>query len=160
MMRELLTVPNDILRTPCKPVVSINSEVKALANDLVSYMTEHRGDKFVPFSLAAPQLGELVRIIVFYPNPAFKDRNAIEVLINPELVKTRKFTILTESCLSIPGKNYLVRRARMVKVKGLSLNDRVKSYKAVDLFAQMLQHEINHLDGVLIDSIGEENTKE
>jgi len=153
-MRQLLKVPNNTLRTSCKPVKDVTPEVKLLADDLIDYMFAHREDKIAPIGLAAPQLGELVRVIVFYPNLFYRERNGIEVLINPELVKTRGLNLLTETCLSIPGKTYLVRRARSVKVKGLTLDGRPESYKAAGLFAQWLQHEINHLDGVLIDKDG------
>lgn len=156
-MRELLTVKNDskgILKTPCKPVKTINSAVNSVAQDLSAYMFTHREDEVAPIGLAASQLGELTRVIAFYPNPIFRERDGIEVLINPELIKARKFILLTETCLSIPEKIYVVRRAKIIKVKGLTLNGRPKSYKAAGLFAQCLQHEIDHLNGVLIDSIG------
>ncbi len=158
-MRELLTVKNDpkgILRTPCKPVKTTGPKVKSISQDLADYMFDHREDENAPISLAAPQLGELTRVIVFYPNPHFRDRNAVEVFINPELIKARKFSIIAETCLSIPKKAYMIRRATTVKVKGLTLDGRRKSYKATGLLAQIFQHEIGHLDGILIDSIGEE----
>jgi len=154
-MRKLLTIPNDILRSMCKPVDDINSEVEEIALELVDYLASHQNDDIVPISMAAPQLGESIRVIVFYPNPYFKHRRAIEVLINPELVKAKKFLFLYETCLSIPRKKYLVRRAGTVKVKGITLDGRPKSWKASGLFAQMLQHEMDHLDGVLIDSAGD-----
>lgn len=154
-MKELLTVPNDILRSMSEPVENINSEVRALAQDLIVYLHEHRNDKVAPLSLAAPQLGSLIRVIAFYPNPAFKDRLAIQVLINPVLVKVSKFDTLDESCLSIPGKVFRVKRAKQAKVKGIGINGQPKTIKGRGLLAQMLQHEIDHLDGILIDKIGE-----
>ena len=153
-MRELHIVPDEILRTLCKPVKDIDDEVKSIAEDLIAYMLAHREDKVAPVSIAAPQLGELVRVIAFYPNPSYRERGGIDVLINPELLKSRKFIILRETCLSVPGKAFYVKRAKRVKVSGLGLDGKSKSYKAVDLFAQMLQHEINHLDGKLIDEVG------
>ena len=157
-MRELLTTSNDpegILRTVCKPVEDVNSEIISLAQDLIDYLLDHREDEVVPVSLAAPQLGSLVRVIAFYPNPAFKNRLAIQVLINPTLVKASKFGILNESCLGIPGKTFRVKRAKRVKVKGIGIDGRPKTIRGEGLLAQMLQHEIDHLDGVLIDKSGE-----
>lgn len=156
-MRELLTVKNDpkgILRTPCKPVRTFGVKAESIAKDLADFMYDRRGDKIAPVGLSAPQLGEPTRIIVFYPNPSFRERIGIEVLVNPELVKTRDFILLGETCLSVPGKTYSVRRARSVKVKGFTLDGRPKSYKTTGILAQVLQHEINHLDGVLIDKVG------
>lgn len=156
-MRELLTTKNDpkgILRTPCKPVKTIEVKAISIAQDLADYVYEHREDEIAPVSMAAPQLGESSRIIVFYPNASYRERDGIEVLINPEIIKVRKLIIVAETCLSIKNKKYLVRRAATAKVKGLNLDGRHVSYKAAGLFAQALQHEINHLDGVLIDSIG------
>ena len=157
-MRELLTTKSDprgILRAPCKPVKTIGVKVKSVADDLTNYMYDHRGDEIPPISIAAPQLGESIRVIAFYMNYLYKEKDGIEVLVNPEIVKTRKFIIVTETCLSVKNKEYLVRRATAVKVKGLNLDSRHVSYKAAGLFAQALQHEINHLDGVLVDKIGE-----
>lgn len=153
-MRELHTVPDKVLRTPCKPVKNISDGVKSLAEDLKDYMLAHREDEVAPVSMAAPQLGESVRMIAFYLNPSYREREGIIVLINPELTKASKFAIFRESCLSIPGKEFYVRRARRVKAKGLILDGKAKSFKAADLLAQMLQHEIDHLDGVLVDKAG------
>jgi len=155
-MRELLTVPNNTLRSVCKPVEGIDDEVKSIAQDLADHIFAHREDKIAPVSMAAPQLGESIRVIAFYPNPAYRERDGIDVLINPELLKSRKFVVLRETCLSIPGKAFWVTRAKRVKVRGLDLNGKTKTYKATELLAQMLQHEIDHLDGKLIDKIGRE----
>lgn len=156
-MRKLVTVKNDrsgILRKPCKPVNRITVKVASIAQDLTDYIYDHREDELAPISMAAPQLGEPLRVIAFYPNASYREMDGIEVLINPEITKERKFILLTETCLSIGGKKFLVRRASAIKVRGLNLNGRHVSYKAASLFAQAIQHEINHLDGVLIDKIG------
>lgn len=154
-MRELLTVPNPILRKKCRPVGNFNKETKELVEELASYMYAHRTDKVAPIGLTAPQLGESLQVIVFYPNPAFRDKKGIEELINLELVYAREPIMVIESCMSLPGKTYRLQRAKLVKVRGYSFDGRRRSYKAKALFAQMFQHELNHLDGVLIDRIGE-----
>ena len=157
-MRELLTIKNDpegILRKHCKPTKTIGVTVKSIAQDLVDYLYDHCEDENNPVSIAAPQLGVSARVIAFYPNYLYKEKDGIEVLINPEIVKIRDFVILNETCLSIPGNTYTVRRAKSVKVRGLTTDGRPKSYKAAGLLAQVFQHEINHLDGILIDKIGE-----
>ncbi len=157
-MSELLTIKHDpkgILKTPCKPVKTIGVKVKSVADDLVNYLYDHRGDDVRAVSLAAPQLGLSIRVIAFYPNHRYLEKDGIEVLINPEITSERDFIVLSEYCLSIPKKEFTVRRAKSVKVKGLTLEGRPKSYKAAGLLAQALQHEINHLDGILISEIGE-----
>ncbi len=156
---ELYTIKHDpkgILRTPCKLVAKIVPRVKTTANALVDYIYDHRGDDIMPASIAAPQLGWSVRVIAFYPNHLYLERDGIEVLVNPEITKERNFAVLSETCLSIPGKEFMVRRAKQVKVKGLTLEGRPKSYKAAGILAQALQHEINHLDGILISETGEQ----
>ena len=158
-MRELHTVPDKTLRVKCEPVRDIDSKVKSIAEDLIDYMLAHREDEVAPVSMAAPQLGELIRVIAFYPNPAYRERGSIDILVNPELTKSSKFAIFSESCLSIPGKQFYVRRAKRIKVKGLNLDGKTKTYKAADLFAQIFQHEIDHLDGKLIDKTGQQIRK-
>ena len=64
---------------------------------------------------------------------------------------------MDESCLSLPGKAYRVRRAQRAKIKGFTLAGEPRTYKALGLFAQVFQHEIDHLNGVLIDEYGEES---
>ncbi len=156
MTRKLHTVPDEVLRAPCKPVKNITDKVKSVAEELKDYMIAHREDEIAPVSMAAPQLGVAISVIAFYPNASYRVREGIEILINPELVSSSKFVVFRESCLSVPGKAFGVKRAKRVKVKGLNLDGKMKSYKAAELFAQILQHEIDHLDGKLIDEIGRE----
>jgi len=154
MTRELRVVPDKVLRIPCKPLKSITARIESVAEDLVNYMYDHREDEVAPVSMAGPQLGESVRVIAFFPNPSYREKEGIDVLINPELTKSSKFALLRETCLSLPGKAFFVKRAKRVKVRGLNIYGKYKSYKAAGLLAQIFQHEINHLDGVLIDKIG------
>ncbi len=159
-MRKLHTIPDETLRTRCEPVKDIDEGVKSLAEELKDYMLAHRKDKIAPVSIAAPQLGESIRIIAFYPNQSFREREGIDILINPEFIKSSKLTIVSESCLSIPGEQFYVRRYKRVKIKGLGLDGKTKSFKATNLLAQIFQHEIDHLDGVLIDKVGKQLRKE
>jgi len=154
-MRELLTSPNPLLRKKCDPVGNFNKEVKELIEELANYMYAHRTDETAPIGLTAPQFGESLQVIAFYPNPSFRELEGIEELINPELVYAREPVIVTESCLSLPGRKYTLQRAKLVKVRGYGFDGRRRSYKARALFAQMFQHELNHLDGILIDRIGD-----
>ena len=154
-MRELLTLPNQLLRQKSKPVKRIDSKIKALANEMIQFMQLHQADNMKPISLSACQLGELVRVIAFRRNPVSVDEDDIQVVINPELVYAKSFHLVTESCLSIPGKQFTLRRHKLVKIRGLTLDNVVRSFRGRDLLAQVFQHEFNHLDGILIDQIGE-----
>ncbi len=73
--------------------------------------------------------------------------------IEPILVYAKGSHLVPESCLSIPGKAFTLRRARIVKIRGLTLDNVQRSFRAHGLLAQVFQHELNHLDGILIDQI-------
>ena len=156
MTRKLVTVPSELLRKKSKPVKEINSGIKSLAQEMIDFLDAHRGDDLSPIGLAAPQLGELVRVIAFRGNSLLTDKADIMVLINPELVYTKNLHIVREGCLSIPGKTFTLRRAKIVKIRGLNLDGAQRSFRGRDLLAQVFLHELDHLNGVLIDQLGEE----
>lgn len=156
-MRELVKVPSKLLRQKSKPVKTVDSEIKSLARELVQFIQLHRADNIRPLSLSACQLGELVRVIAFKRNPVSLDEDDIQVLINPTLAYAKGFHLVTESCLSIPGKAFTLRRAKIVKIRGLTLDGVERSFRARDLLAEVFQHELNHLDGILIDQIEKGN---
>ena len=152
-MRELVKLPNPLLRQRSKPVKRIDSKIKALASEMVQFIRLRQGDDLRPIGLSACQMGELVRVIVFSRNPMSTVED-IQVLINPELVYAKSFRLVTESCLCIPGKVFTLRRHKLVKIRGLTLDNVVRNFRGRDLLAQVFQHELNHLDGILIDQIG------
>jgi len=154
MIKEL--AKDQLLRQKSNPVEKIDSMIKELAKEMVQYIHLHQGDKLKSLSLAAPQLGELVRVIAFRRNPRSFDEDDIQVVINPELVYLKGHYLVTESCLSIPGKVFTLRRGKIVKLRGLTLNNEVRSFRGHALLAQVFQHEIDHLNGVLIDQIENE----
>ena len=155
-MRELVKLPDPVLRQKSKPVKEIGSEIKSFAQEMIDFLDAHRGDDLKPIGLAAPQLGELVRVIAFRRNPQLTDKADIMVLVNPVLVYSKSFYLVRESCLSIPGKEFTLRRAKIVKIRGLNLDGAQRSFRGRDLLAEVFQHEIDHLNGVLIDQLGEE----
>ena len=154
-MRELITLPNELLRKKCKPVKEIDSAVKALTREMGEFMLSNKSMKLRPVGLAAPQLGELVRVFAFYTSPQSEDAD-IEYVINPQLVYAKGSRLIYETCLSIPRRTFLLNRAKVVKIRGLNLNGEPRSYRGHELLAQVFQHEINHLDGILIDQLGNE----
>ena len=154
-MTKLLTVPNRTLRMESKPIEKIGAKVKAIAETLREMMAETYNG-LIPIGIAAPQIGKLVRMFVYRPN-AFSDAPDFVVVINPELIYAKGKVILNESCLSIPGKVFSVQRHKIVKLKGLNLDGEQRTFKGRGITAQELEHELNHLDGILIDEIGKEN---
>jgi len=152
-MRKLVKVPNKLLRQKSEPVKTIDSEIKALASDMVEFMHLHQVDKLQPVGLSAPQLGELLRVIAFSRNPMFIEGDDIQVLINPELVYQKGSQLVSESCLCLPGKVFTLQRAKLVKIRGLTLDGVKRSFRGRGLLAQVFQHELNHLDGILIDKL-------
>jgi len=139
MVLPIKIYPNKILRKKCKEVKKITEIEKKLIKDMFETMYKNNG-----VGLAAPQVGVLKRIIVVDVG-----QGAIS-LINPKIVKKIGRAKSTEGCLSIPGVTLEVRRSAWVKVRGLSKNDKLVTIKAEGLLAFALQHEIDHLNGVLI----------
>lgn len=133
---------NPILRSRSQPVEEISSKIKELALNMAETMEVKDG-----IGLAAPQIGQLLRIIVVKPRP----QQETMILINPEIKKSsRKKEVMVEGCLSLPGLEIPV--ARAVKISGQALNLKGKKIKikAKGLAARVIQHEVDHLEGVLI----------
>ena len=152
-MRELITLPNPLLRQKSQPVETIDRRVKELALEMVDFMRLRRGDAARPVGLSAVQLGELVRVIAFRGNPQSQEELQVQVLINPEVVYLKGHQVVYESCLSIPGRTFALKRAKIVKIRGITLDGVVRTFRGRDLLAQVFQHELNHLDGILIDKL-------
>jgi len=155
MNRVLLTVPNERLRAMSLPVADPRDVyVRELAEYMFSQLEPLRA-----VGLSAPQFGELDRLIVVRLQEHGALIPQIElVLVNPEVVKKRGEHTVVEGCTSIPGKHFEVKRPKIVKVRGIGLDGKMHSVKGHDLLAQVLMHEIDHLDGVLIDKIGKDAT--
>lgn len=151
----ILTIPNPVLRKKSKPVKKITPDIEKLAELMIEVMDEHSGQKLRVVGLSACQLGASIRMMAFYTNPNMLRRDAIQIVINPELVYAKKSYIARETCLSIPGKTYRVKRFKMVKIRGLTLNGETHSFRGRALLAQIFSHELDHIDGILIDKSGE-----
>lgn len=137
-VRKIRTVGDPVLRKKAWPVRHINRSLETLIDDMLEtmYMAEGVG-------LAAPQVGVSKRIIVIDVG-----EGPVE-LINPEIITTEGEGLGTEGCLSVPGKAGEVPRASRLRVSGLNREGKRVWYEAEGLFARVLQHEIDHLDGVL-----------
>ena len=133
--------------------VAIHPEhIERIPKELRELMgVKHRG--LVALGIAAPQIGTSLRMFVYRNNP-YSSTPSTLTIINPQLIYIKGDITLKETCLSIPDKEFLVKRHKLVKIKGLGLDGKYHSYKGNGLIAQILLHEINHLDGILIDEIG------
>jgi peptide deformylase len=137
--------PDDsVLRQKAKRVSSIDSSIERLINDMVETMKEANG-----VGLAAPQVGVSLRVVVL--QMPGKEPMAI---INPEIVKRGGEQEVTEGCLSVPGHFGQIKRSASVIVKGQDSKGRAIRIKATGLMAEALEHEVDHLNGILyIDHI-------
>jgi peptide deformylase len=139
----ILLVPDPRLRAKAKPVAPGDPRVSALAEKMLATMYKANG-----LGLAAPQVGELLRLVVLDLRP--DDRREPMVLVNPEIVaESRETEAREEGCLSLPGQFADVTRPRMVKVRWQDLGGAKREVEAEGLLSVCLQHEIDHLDGVL-----------
>ena len=143
-LRKLAVIhyPDPRLRQPCEPVVVFDDDLAALAERMIELMVQDKG-----VGLAAPQVGVLKRMLVISPSGESKDAVA---LVNP-VIRDREGNVeAEEGCLSLPGVNVRVRRARRCRIEAVDLEGNPLSVEAQDLLARIWQHEADHLDGVLI----------
>jgi peptide deformylase len=136
--------PDAALRIPANPVVEIDGEVQRLAERMVAIMRDSHG-----VGLAAPQIGVLRRVLVYRR----RDEDTPVILINPELSEMSEETETdTEGCLSLLGGDLLVPVERSLRLvaTGVGADGEHIRIEAEGMEARILQHEIDHLDGVLI----------
>lgn len=147
-VREILTSEHPVLRHKAKKVKKIDASLQKLIDDMVETMEDAPGQ-----GLAAPQIGVSLRVIVVDALPGEDDDDKVKPvklqLINPEIVESRDEVVGEEGCLSIPGFVGNVKRAKFVTVKGLNRKGKETKLKASHNLARVLQHEIDHLDGIL-----------
>jgi len=135
------TIPDPVLRQKARKVPGIDSSIRRLIDDMIETMHEANG-----VGLAAPQVGVLLRVVVIrLPEEGAEDI----VLINPEIIRKSGERIVEERCLSIPGYAGMVKRACNVTVKARDENWKEFRIKGDELLAQALEHEIDHLSGIL-----------
>jgi peptide deformylase len=145
---KIFTYPDAVLKATAEPVQNINEEIRNLVDNMCETMYSAMG-----IGLAANQVGELKRILVYDVNQMEAGPNPA-VLINPEIVLTEGDTIQEESCLSVIDYSADVPRKEKIKVRGVDKDGNPVDIEADGLLARCLQHEIDHLNGVLfIDHI-------
>jgi peptide deformylase len=137
---QIVYYPDPILLKAASPIVTIDDEVRRKVQEMIPLMALEKG-----IGLAAPQVGWGVRLLVAQPDPKVEPT----VIVNPEIVSKSGSEWGEEGCLSFPGIYGQVLRAQKVLVKALGLDGKPLEIDAEDLYARVLQHEIDHLDGVL-----------
>jgi len=136
----ILEIPHPVLRQRAKKVRTIDRKVMKLAYDMVDTMLESGG-----VGLAANQVGELRRIIVLQMPEEEKTR----IYFNPEILRTNGSRRIEEGCLSLPGYRGIVNRSVWIKFQGTDHSDTIVKFKAENLLSQALEHEVDHLNGIL-----------
>ena len=145
---KIYTYPAPILRVTTELVKDIDEEIQKLVDKMAETMYAAPG-----VGLAANQVGELKRVLVYDVSPAEADRS-LSVIINPEIVLAEGDIVQEEACLSVIDFSAEVSRNTQVKVRGVDRDGNPVDIEADGLLARCLQHEIDHLNGILfIDHI-------
>lgn len=138
---DVLSFPDERLRTVAKPVDSVNDEIKQLISDMFETMRDEKG-----IGLAATQVDRHVQVVVM---DVSEDQDTPRVFINPEITAKSGSTISEEGCLSVPGNYAKVDRAEQITVKALDAEGQPFELEADGLLAICIQHELDHLKGTL-----------
>lgn len=146
---EIITYPDDALRTVCKSVKDFDNGIKDIVNDMIETMYAYEGT----VGLAAPQVNIFYKIALVDVT-AKTSKDGLIVLINPKIVEASKKKYVREGCLSIPDYLGDVKRDKKITVKAQNIDGTHFELKAKDFEAVAIQHEIDHLSGILfIDKI-------
>ena len=143
MIYPIVKFPDPILQQPAEPVTVFDAELRQLVDDMFTSMYDAQG-----IGLAAPQIGVSKRLTVIDLSFQKKPEDKI-VLINPEVVEIKGKQVEEEGCLSLPEIRDRVVRAAEVKVRAQDADGKPIEVEGTELLARALQHEIDHLDGIL-----------
>ncbi len=144
MLRKILTEPDPILRKKCEPLEKVDDNVRKLMNEMLDIMYKAPG-----IGLAAIQIGILKRLVVIDISKEKEKKDPL-FLINPEIMsRSETKSVYEEGCLSLPGQFAEVERPSECILKYLDLDGKEKNLKAKGLLSTCIQHEVDHLDGVL-----------
>ena len=146
-LREILPIPNPILRRKARKVTDFGAELQTLIDDMVETMRAAPG-----VGLAAPQVAEPLQVIVVEYGEEDNEElpPKLFTVVNPQITRTSTETVVgTEGCLSVPGIVGEVERHVTITVKGQNRRGQPVTIKAKDWLARIFQHEIDHLEGVL-----------
>jgi peptide deformylase len=145
-------VGDPVLRAAAADITDIDGRLVKLADDMLETMYEAPG-----LGLAAPQVGVGKRLFVYDLDPELREDP--RVLVNPRIVESSGEWAYEEGCLSIPGLSFEIIRPKEVHLVGLDLDGNEVSVEADELTARLFQHELDHLDGVLMTERMDPDTK-
>lgn len=140
-LHKIVYYPDPILSTPAATVDTFDAALKTLIEDMFETMYEAKG-----CGLAAPQIGISKRIAVIDSTP---DKTERLVLINPEVVEKKELVTMEEGCLSVPGSWDKIKRYRRCTLNAQDENGKPYELEAEGLLAEAIQHETDHLNGIL-----------
>ena len=144
-IRDIVTVPNEILKKISEPIEKVGINEKKLINDLFETMYNSKG-----IGLAAVQVGILKRILVIDVSTKDEKKNPLS-FINPTIKKVSdKTSIYEEGCLSIPETFIEIERPKICEIEYIDIDGKKRNLECDGLLSTCIQHEINHLDGKLI----------
>lgn len=149
---DIITLPNASLRKPSKKVGFINEDILAVIDDMKSATLDWEASRQheLGVALAAVQINKMLKIVVVRNNYDDKDDKSFTVLINPEITKKEGTPVEDyEGCLSVKDIYGLVRRYPKIRVRATDINGRQFSLKADGFLARILQHEIDHTQGIV-----------
>lgn len=155
-IRKIVTIPDPILSKKAQKVSEVTDDIKKLAQDLLDTVKVAKDPEGA--GLAAPQLGKSKRMCVvrhFYEDPINPEtiRSDDMILINPKIIShSKEIEADWEGCLSVPDEYGMVERFNKIKLTAKDLDGNALKIKAEGFFARTIQHEIDHLDGILFTS--------
>ena len=148
MILDVVTLPSDFLRQKSEPIQEVTDEIRTLIENMFETMYATEG-----VGLAAVQVGKLLRLFVLDDQAGHK-----MAFINPQIISTSNETCaIDEGCLSIPSVYESIVRPKKVTVQALNEKGKPFTVEADEYFARIIQHEYDHLDGILYIDRGDEN---
>lgn len=142
---NIIKVPDSVLRTKSKKILKIDKELQKLILNMAETVESYQTETEAGVAMAAIQVGKPIRLVVLK-----EDDGNFAALINPEITKkSGKESEDLEGCLSVPGIYGYVKRFEKIEVTGIDMDNNKFGFEASGLLARILQHEIDHLEGIL-----------
>jgi peptide deformylase len=150
MKLKIILEGDPILRGPSEPVKKVTPELKKLALDMCETMIAAQG-----IGLAAPQIGRKKQLII-YDTTFAEENGSTAIMFNPEIMHGEGFCESVEGCLSLPGRAIKVERYSKIRIKYLNIYGEIVIRELTGLAAIVVQHEIDHLNGIVLSDYEEQ----